>query len=151
MQPSIIVSSPVIHLPPLPPGPPPDVPGLLLQMLEVQKEQLTLLKNQAVAQDGLARWRAFLGRWQTDFPEIGASCKEVLPVIERAYLTMIRELTERVRDDGPDALENEFALAEFLDRYGVRLGQLGTILGQLGPLADATPVPATAPSPDNPG
>ena len=66
----------------------------------------------------------------------------MLPVVERAYLKMIQELTDRLRgEDG--GLDNEFVLAEFLDRYGMRLGQLGTIIGQLGPLAEAAP-----PAPD---
>ena len=42
--------------------------------------------------------------------------------------------------EGTDELDNEFALGEFLDRYGIRLGLLGNILGQLGPLAEAAPV-----------
>ena len=31
----------------------------------------------------------------------------------------------------------EFSLGEFLDRYGMRLAQLGNVLNVLGPLADA--------------
>ena len=30
-------------------------------------------------------------------------------------------------------------MQEFLDRYGMRLAQLGTILNLVGPLADVTP------------
>ena len=78
----------------------------------------------AAAQDGLARWRAFLTRWQTDFPDIGLTCKQVLPVVERAYLSLIKEMTDRLREE-ETGLEDEFALNEFLDRYGMRLNQLG--------------------------
>jgi hypothetical protein len=111
----------------------------------VQKELLAVQRTQAAAQDGLARWRAFLARWQTDFPDIGMACKLVLPLVERAYLNLIRELTDRLREED-GGLDDDFALGEFLDRYGMRLNQLATILGQLAPLADAAPPPATADS-----
>lgn len=111
--------------------------NLLRQLVEVQREQLNLLRAQAAAQDQSARWRAFLTRWEQDFPDIGRSCRQVLPEIERAYLQLIRDLTDRLQDEGASELDNDFALGEFLDRYGARMGQLGTILAQLGPIADA--------------
>jgi hypothetical protein len=139
MNPPIYVSTPALILPPAAPAKTADLGDLLRQVVEVQKEQLAVLKAQAAAQDTQARWRAFLTRWQGDFPDIGPACREVLPVIERAYLGLIRELTDRLRgEDG--GLDDEFLLGEFLDRYGMRLGQLGTILSQLSPLADAAPV-----------
>src|SRR5579885_3401904 len=138
MDAPIYVAPPAVNLPPAP-GAGPDVADLLRQVLEVQKDQLAVLKAQSAAQDGVARWRAFLTRWQDDFPGLGAACRQVLPLVERAYLGLIQELTDRRRD--PDGgLDNDFLLGEFLDRYGMRLGQLGTILNQLGPLADAAPV-----------
>ena len=68
-------------------------------------------------------------------PSAGA-CRQVLPVLERAYLSLLGELTEKLAAE-PDALADEFVLSEFLDRYGMRLGQLANILGQVAPLADA--------------
>ena len=128
----------MVRLPdPLPPG---DVPDLLRQVLEVQRDQLAVLRQQAAQNDGGARWRAFLGRWKEEFPDIGPACKTVLPVVERAYLTLVQDLTDRLMDNDAEPLENEFVLNEFLDRYGTRLGQLGTVLSQISPLADAAPV-----------
>jgi hypothetical protein len=76
-----------------------------------------------------------LSRWQGDFPGLPEACKHVLPVLERAYIDLIAELTNHLRDQ-TDALDNEFALAEFLDRYGGRLNQLGTLLNVVGPIAE---------------
>jgi|YNPBryunderm2012_1023409.scaffolds.fasta_scaffold90804_1 hypothetical protein len=139
MDSSIYVTSPAVALPQSTSGQSSESPSmteLLRQILETQREQLAFMKGQAANQDAGARWRAFLGRWDQDFPGVGQHCKEVLPIIERAYLRLIQELTERLREDA-DGLDSDFALAEFLDRYGMRLGQLGGILSQLGPLADA--------------
>ena len=139
MNPSIYVTPPAVQLPEPSLGSGlSEVAYLLRQVLDVQKEQLAVQRSQAAAQDGLARWRAFLARWQSDFPDIGLACKLVLPLVERAYLNLIKELTDRLREED-GGLDDEFALSEFLDRYGMRLNQLATILGQLAPLADAAP------------
>ena len=113
-------------------GAPADVADLLRQMLEVQRQSLEL---QRAALDAGARWRAVLARWQGDFPGLPDACKNVLPVLERAYMDLVAELTDHLRNQG-DSLANEFALAEFLDRYGMRLNQLATLLNVVGPIAD---------------
>jgi hypothetical protein len=109
---------------------------ILRQMLEVQKEQLGFLRAILGAHDGVARWRAFVERWRGDFPDLARACRQVLPILERSYGKLITELTENLNQDGSEALENEFALQEFLDRYGIRLTQLGTILNLVAPFAE---------------
>jgi hypothetical protein len=147
MNPPVYVLPPAltVHTPPEPPAN--EIADLLRQTIALQQEQLAVLKalqqGQQVLlanQDGNARWRAFLARWDTEFPGIGPACKQSVPAVERAYLTMIRDVTEKLADD-PEAFEDEFVLAEFLDRYGMRLSQLGNLLGQIAPLADAAPPP----------
>jgi len=117
------------------------VAALLRQVFEVQKEQLAVLKAQQAAADSQARWRGFLARWADEFPAVGRGCREVLPLVERAYLALIQEMADKLRDDETE-IGSEFGLAEFLDRYGMRLSQLGSILSQLGPIADAAPADA---------
>lgn len=120
---------------------PQDVPpnsdpvDLLRQLLETQREQLHLMKHAASAHDNANRWRAFLDRWK-DFADVPAACKKVLPLLERAYISLIVDLTEHLDEQGEECAGNEFALAEFLDRYGVRLNQLGALLSLVGPLAE---------------
>ncbi len=119
---------------------------LLRQLLTVQQEQVSLFKAQHANQDSGSRWRSFLARWEDEFPQIAASCREALPILERAYLSLIRDLTERLNTQEGDNLDNEFVLGEFLDRYGIRLSQIGNILGQLAPLAEIAPVDSTPPA-----
>lgn len=114
-----------------------EVQDLLRQMLEVQREQLAHLRAFLGAHDGGARWRAFLERWRQDFADLPEACRQALPILERSYGKLIAELTEHLCQNGSDALENDFALQEFLDRYGMRLTQLGTILNLVAPFADA--------------
>jgi hypothetical protein len=114
-----------------------EVSELLRQSLEVQRDQLTQMKQTAAAQDGGARWRALMTKWREEFPEMPAGCKEALPILEKAYGSMVAALVGELQDQGPDALDSEFALQDFLDRYGMKLGQLGNILNVVGPLAEA--------------
>lgn len=141
-----------LYVTPHPPIPMPEmspslleVTDLLRQTLDIQREQLHYAKVMVANQDALARWKAFLARWSGDFPDIGQACKLALPALERAFLTMVKELTDRLRYEDPEDLTDEFVLNEFLDRYGIRLGQLGTIISQLAPLADAAPPPPPPP------
>jgi hypothetical protein len=109
--------------------------ALLRQILEVQREHLSFLR---ATHDANARWRAFLARWREDFPDLPDSCQQALPVLERSYSALISELAEYLRQDGTETLDTDFALQEFLDKYGMRLAQLGTILNLVAPLAEAS-------------
>ena len=112
--------------------------GLLRQLVDTQREQLNLMRASMAAHDAGARWRAFLTRWRDDFPELSQACREVMPILERSYAAIIAELADHLRQEGNSALDTEFALQEFLDRYGMRLTQLGTIVNLVAPLAEAS-------------
>jgi uncharacterized protein YeaO (DUF488 family) len=111
---------------------------LLRQMLDVQREQLNQLRANAAAHDMTSRWRAFLQRWQEEFPLLGENCRKTMPILEQTYARLISDLTE-LCSSNEEPLDNDFALQEFLDRYGMRLAQLGTILNLVAPLAEAGP------------
>jgi hypothetical protein len=123
---------------PAPPGSLGETADLLRQILQVQREQLDLLRASTAAHDAGSRWRAFLARWREDFPELPEACRLALPILERAYGALMNELGEHLRQQGNDALDNDFSLQEFLDRFGMRLAQLGTLLNLVAPLADAS-------------
>ncbi len=127
----------------LPPAPRPSSPAeqtiaLLQQILEVQRQTLSQLQASAAAQDASVRWRSLLARWSEEFPELPQACRRALPVLERAYGTILSDLVEELRQNEEDGIANDFAMQDFLDRYGIRLGQLGNILNLVGPLAEAS-------------
>ncbi len=137
---SFDVSGPTQPQPPVPTDVPADMLELLRQILDVQKEQYALTRAVAIANDQGQKWRHFLSKWNGEYPNVAHDCKTVLPLIERAYMDLMRDLTEKLTDD-PDAIDNEFTLGEFLDRYGMKLNQLGTILNMVTPLAENAPPP----------
>jgi hypothetical protein len=114
-----------------------EVAELLRQLLEVQRDQLTQMRNHAASQDTSARWRTLMARWRDEFPGLPQGCKAALPILEKAYGAILANLVDELSDQGDQALDNDFALQEFLDRYGMRLGQLGNLLNLVGPLAEA--------------
>lgn len=126
---------------PAPPVPVAETPAtpleLLRQILEVQREHLAFAREVAANHDNSARWRALLERWKADFPDLPEACRLALPVLEHAYGALVSALADELRHEGNDALDNDFALQDFLDRYGMRLGQLGNIFSLVGPLAEA--------------
>jgi len=110
---------------------------LMGQILEVTREQLG--HSRMVHQENMARWRNLMARWEKDYPELSSHCKKIYPVMEKAYLQMIENLAHEVADQGDEALDNDFALQDFLDRHGMRVSQLGHLLGIVGPLSEAGP------------
>lgn len=108
---------------------------LLTQLLAVQQEQLNHAR--AAAADAQARWRNLLSRWQEQHPEFSNHCRLAYPLLERAYVSMLVNMAEELAQQGDDALENDFSVQEFLDRYGMRVGQMSHLLSVLGPLAEA--------------
>jgi hypothetical protein len=128
------VPQPQPNIPP-PPGPD-NSTELLRQLLDVQKELLAVHKAMLAAMDGNARWRTLLNRWREDFPSLSESARDALPILEKAYAGILSSLVEDIRDRGADGIDNEFSLQEFLDRYGMRLGQMSHLLNLVSPLAE---------------
>ncbi len=108
---------------------------LLNQILETHKEQLNQVRAQA--QDSLARWRNLLARWQNDHPDFAEQCKKAYPAMEKTYVQLLVNMVEELSQQEDDALETDFAVQEFLDRYGMRIGQLSHLLSIVGPLSEA--------------
>jgi hypothetical protein len=131
-----LLSFPSAPEPPMTPDS--EMADLLRQLIEIQREQLTHLQAFSAAHDNSGRWRAFLARWRDDFSDLPQACRQSVPILERTYGKLIAELTEHLCQNGNDALDNDFALQDFLDRFGMRLAQLGTILNLVAPLADAS-------------
>ncbi len=104
------------------------------QLLEVQRDHLTHARQ--VHQENMQRWRNLLGRWGKDFPDLSIDCKQIYPVMERAYLGLIQNMVTDLIDLGSDGFDSEFALQDFLDRHGVRVSQFGHMLGIVGPISE---------------
>ena len=145
---SIIVAPPLLRLNMVAPtNPPPDpVPNetnvLLRHLIDLQAAQLGLMKKQFSRNDDHDRLRQLHERHGPDFAPLPTACKQVLPKLEQRYLALLSDLAERLEDT--DDLDSEFTLAEFLDRFGPKMMQLGHIINQVGMFANLAPKPESA-------
>jgi hypothetical protein len=108
------------------------------QLLEQQRQQLELARESAqVAREQRARQIAELERWQTGHEGVLDHCKEALGKLEQVHASLMAELAEYVGDNHENLIDGDFALSDFVDRFGPRLAHLNTMLAVLRPLAAA--------------
>ena len=138
---------------PTPPVSPNDEPVALLQALvslqaqtlEVQKQvllnqgqQLELAREAAhIAREQRARQIAELERWQVGHEAVLDQCRDSLGQLEQVHAALMGELVNHVADNHENLVDGEFALTDFVDRFGPRLAHLNTMLAVLRPLAIA--------------
>lgn len=132
-----IVAPPTPALTP-PTAPPADSSAeLLRQLLDIQREQLGLMRAVHSENGNMARWKNFFARWQDEFGHLPDALREALPKVEHAYLRLVDEATQFLRDEESSGIGDDFSLSEFLDRYAMKAAQLGSLLNMLGQLVEA--------------
>jgi hypothetical protein len=105
------------------------------QSLELQRQQLELAKETVqVAREQRARQISELERWQASHSEVLDACRESVGQLEQVHAALMRELTEYIADNQENLVEGDFALTDFVDRFGPRLAHLNTMLAVLRPL-----------------
>lgn len=106
------------------------------QTLEQQRQQLELAREAAqIARDQRARQFAELERWQAGHEGVLEHSREALGQLEQVHASLMGELAEYVADHHENLIEGDFALSDFVDRFGPRLAHLNTMLAVLRPLA----------------
>jgi hypothetical protein len=108
------------------------------QTLELQRQQLELAREVAqVSREQRARQMAELERWQAGHENVLENCRESLTHLEQVHAALMGELANYVSENYENLLDGEFALTDFVDRFGPRLAHLNTMLAVLRPLAAA--------------
>ena len=108
------------------------------QSLEVQRQQLELSREAAqVNREQRSRQIAELERWQHGHENVLDYCKESLGNLEQVHAALMGELANYVSENHENLIDGEFALTDFVDRFGPRLAHLNTMLAVLRPLAAA--------------
>jgi hypothetical protein len=106
------------------------------QLLEQQRQQLELAREAAqIAREQRARQVAELERWQAGHEAVLESSRDALGKLEQVHAALMGELAEYVAENHENLLEGDFALSDFVDRFGPRLAHLNTMLAVLRPLA----------------
>ena len=112
------------------------------QILQNQQQQLELAKETAqIAREQRARQIAELERWQSGHERVLDQCRESLGQLEQVHSALMGELVNHVAENHENLLDGDFALTDFVDRFGPRLAHLNTMLAVLRPLAAAARKP----------
>jgi hypothetical protein len=108
------------------------------QMLEIQRQQLEMIRETTqVAREQRARQAADLERWQQGHSAVLDHCKEALGQLEQVHAALMRDMAEYIDENHENLVEGDFALSDFVDRFGPKLAHLNTMLAVLRPLAAA--------------
>lgn len=109
------------------------------QNLEIQRQQLELTREAAqISREQRARQIAELERWQNGHEAVLDHCKESLTNLEQVHAALMGELANYVSENHENLIDGDFALTDFVDRFGPRLAHLNTMLAVLRPLAAAS-------------
>ena len=108
------------------------------QILDTQRQQLELAREAAqFARDQRARQVAELERWQMGHEGVLDQCRDSLGQLEQVHAALMTDLVHYVDDNHENLVDGDFALSDFVDKFGPRLAHLNTMLAVLRPLAAA--------------
>ena len=114
------------------------------QSLDLQRQQLELTREATqIGREQRARQYAELERWQHGHESVIEHCKESLSSLEQVHAALMGDLATYVSENHENLIDGEFALTDFVDRFGPRLAHLNTMLAVLRPLAAAVRKPET--------
>lgn len=101
---------------------------LLLELLN----QVSLQQRQRVAE---------LKAWKEANPQLAQACRRAAESLSKVHTEFLSGLAQEAADNADDFSDSEYALGEFIDRYGPRLAHFNGVLqlfAQLGaPLPQA--------------
>jgi hypothetical protein len=125
-------------------GDPGETTRLLRDMVVMQQktcELLTELLNQ-VSQQQRQR-NAELKAWREANPELAVSCRHAAESLAKVHTEFLASVAREAFDNAEDYIDSEYALGEFIDRYGPRLAHFNGVLQLFGQLAAPPQQPGT--------
>lgn len=129
---------------PTPTGDLAETNGLLRELVGESRKQNDLLLE-ILAQVSLQhRQRAAeLKAWKEANPQLAKSCRQAAESLARVHTEFLSSIAQEAADNAEDFSDSEYALGEFIDRYGPRLAHFNGVLQLFAQLG--------APLPQQPG
>lgn len=129
-------------------APDPQSRHLLAESIALQQRQIELLDRQIqlltelVAQVSMQQRQraAELKAWREANPELAQSCRKAAESLAKVHTDFLANVAAEAFDNAESYSDSEYALGEFIDRYGPRLAHFNGVLqlfAQLG--APASP------------
>jgi hypothetical protein len=112
--------------------------SLTRELLSVQNRQNSLLEK-LISQINQSQQRKTieLALWKRANPDLAYFCRRAAAKLERVQTDLLSSITEEVDENAETFLDSEFALNEFVDRFGMKFVHLNTLLQVLTQLGNA--------------
>jgi hypothetical protein len=109
---------------------------LLKELVAGQKRQNDMLEELIDQMGASQRQRAMeLGQWRDANPALARRCRSAAEALSQVQTEFLENLTIDVKENYENMLDGDFALNEFVDRYGPRLAHLNGVLQVLSQLS----------------
>lgn len=116
---------------------------LLRQLVEGQAKEIKLLEEISHHVSHHHRQRqADIGHWKQQNPDLARSCRIAAEALTKVQNEFIHRLTEDAFDNQENMLDSDYALSEFVDRFGPRMAHLGGMLHMVSQLSAQKEAPA---------
>ena len=115
-----------------------DMIALQMQSCELLAElvnQVSLQQRQRVAE---------LKAWKEANPELATSCRQAAESLSKVHTEFLASIARDAAENAEDFTDSEYALGEFIDRYGPRLAHFNGVLQLFAQLG--APLPQTGPA-----
>ena len=115
-----------------------DMIALQMKSCELLAElvnQVSLQQRQRVAE---------LKAWKEANPELAASCRQAAESLSKVHTEFLASIARDAAENAEDFTDSEYALGEFIDRYGPRLAHFNGVLQLFAQLG--APIPQTGPA-----
>jgi len=112
----------------------------LLVVSQRQNELLTEILGQVSLQH---RQRAAeLKAWKESNPQLAKSCRKAAESLARVHTDFLSTIALEAAENAEDFSDSEYALGEFIDRYGPRLAHFNGVLQLFAQLGSPLPQPS---------
>jgi hypothetical protein len=121
--------------------------GLLRELVALQRQQCHLL-TELLGQVSLQQRQrtAELKAWKEANPDLAHSCRRAAESLSKVHTEFLSSLAQEAADNAEDFSDSEYALGEFIDRYGPRLAHFNGVLQLFAQLG--APLPQSEPTSD---
>ncbi|MFN9249066.1 MAG: hypothetical protein ACK6DS_18550 [Planctomycetota bacterium] len=82
---------------------------------------------------------AELGQWREANPALARRCRAAAEALSQVQTEFLENITIDIKENYENMLDGDFALNEFVDRYGPRLAHLNGVLQVLSQLSSVAP------------
>jgi len=115
---------------------------LLRQLVEEGRKQSELLLE-ILAQVSLQHRQrnAELRAWKEANPQLSKACRKAAESLARVHTEYLSGIAEEAAENAEDFSDSDYALGEFIDRYGPRLAHFNGVLQLLAQLGAPLPQP----------